>query len=145
MRLWSLHPKYLDVRGLVALWREALLAQAVLRGQTTGYRHHPQLLRFEQAKPSVGAIAEYLRPVYRESVQRGYAFASDKIHASRHSGFIYVTRGQIEYEWQHLLRKLETRDPQWKAQLKHVKRPVAHPLFQIVQGEVESWERIVDL
>ncbi|HEU5178767.1 MAG TPA: pyrimidine dimer DNA glycosylase/endonuclease V, partial [Burkholderiales bacterium] len=32
MRLWSLHPKYLDARGLVALWREALLAQAVLRG-----------------------------------------------------------------------------------------------------------------
>jgi hypothetical protein len=29
-RIWSLHPKYLDARGLVALWREGLLAQAVL-------------------------------------------------------------------------------------------------------------------
>jgi len=25
MRLWTLHPKYLDARGLVALWREGLL------------------------------------------------------------------------------------------------------------------------
>ena len=141
MRLWSLHPKYLDVRGLVALWREALLAQAVLRGQTTGYRNHPQLLRFT----SVGAIAEYLRRVHLESMERGYSFASDKIHRSRHSGLIAVTRGQIEYEWEHLLRKLEIRDPQWKARLKHVKRPVAHPLFRIVHGEVESWERVVDL
>ena len=36
MRLWSLHPRYLDAKGLVALWREGLLAQAVLKGQTKG-------------------------------------------------------------------------------------------------------------
>ena len=52
MRLWTLHPRYLDARGLVALWREALLAQKVLRGKTRGYRAHPQLQRFrEQADP----------------------------------------------------------------------------------------------
>jgi hypothetical protein len=33
MRLWSLHPEYLDANGLVALWREALLAQAFLQGK----------------------------------------------------------------------------------------------------------------
>lgn len=33
MRLWTLHPKYLDTKGLVALWREALLAQKVLQGK----------------------------------------------------------------------------------------------------------------
>ena len=60
MRLWSLHPKYLDARGLVALWREALLAQAVLRGETRGYRHHPQLARFDD----VGAIAQYLSLIH---------------------------------------------------------------------------------
>ena len=43
MRLWSIHPRYLDSMGLVALWREALLAQAVLRGETKGYKFHPQL------------------------------------------------------------------------------------------------------
>ncbi|MGP9584395.1 pyrimidine dimer DNA glycosylase/endonuclease V, partial [Micrococcaceae sp. AOP34-BR2-30] len=30
MRLWSLHPEVLDRQGLIAGWREALLAQAVL-------------------------------------------------------------------------------------------------------------------
>jgi hypothetical protein len=38
MQLWTLHPKHLDVRGLVALWREALLAQKILCGATRGYR-----------------------------------------------------------------------------------------------------------
>ena len=46
MRLWSLDPAHLDRQGLVACWREALLAQAVLAGRTRGYRHHPQLERF---------------------------------------------------------------------------------------------------
>lgn len=32
MRLWSLHPSYLDAVGLVALWREGLLARKVLQG-----------------------------------------------------------------------------------------------------------------
>jgi len=50
VRLWSVHPEYLDSRGLVALWREALLAQAVLRGETRGYRRHPRLARF-RARP----------------------------------------------------------------------------------------------
>ncbi|HKX52383.1 MAG TPA: pyrimidine dimer DNA glycosylase/endonuclease V [Nitrosospira sp.] len=37
MRLWTLHPRYLDTKGLVAAWREALLAQKVLSGLTSGY------------------------------------------------------------------------------------------------------------
>lgn len=37
MRIWSLHPSYLDAKGLVALWRETLLAQKVLLGATVGY------------------------------------------------------------------------------------------------------------
>ena len=41
MRLWSLHPAHLDRQGLIACWREALLAQKVLAGLTTGYRSHP--------------------------------------------------------------------------------------------------------
>ena len=48
MRLWSLHPKYLDSKGLVAVWREGLLALEVLKGNTKGYRSHPQLTRFLQ-------------------------------------------------------------------------------------------------
>ena len=74
MRLWTLHPRYLDSQGLVALWREALLARAVLRGRTRGYRHHPQLNRFRGAPNPVTCLNAYLRIVYDESVRRGYSF-----------------------------------------------------------------------
>jgi Pyrimidine dimer DNA glycosylase len=49
MRIWSLHPQYLDRQGLTAAWREGLLAQKVLTGTTKGYRNHPQLRRFRAA------------------------------------------------------------------------------------------------
>jgi hypothetical protein len=49
MRIWSLHPTLLDTKGLVALWREALLAKHVLSGSTIGYQNHPQLKRFKSS------------------------------------------------------------------------------------------------
>ena len=141
MRIWSLHPKYLDARGLVALWREALLAQAVLRGQTSGYTHHPQLTRFWDRSSPVGLIAEYLRVVHAEAETRGYHFARDKISRTRARGQLTVTRGQLAFEWDHLMRKLTTRDPRWRAQLTGVRAPRAHPLFRVVAGGVLQWEK----
>ena len=38
------------------MWREALLAQAVLRGRTIGYVHHPQLARFRSQASPLGAV-----------------------------------------------------------------------------------------
>ena len=143
MRLWSVHPKYLDTRGLVALWREGLLAQAVLRGLTKGYRHHPQLDRFRAYASPVGAIADYLRIVHAESVTRGYAFAADKISRTRASEIIPVTRGQLMHEWSHLMTKLAVRDPQLHARLVLVRRPQSHPSFRIVPGNIETWERVI--
>jgi len=137
VRLWSLHPKYLDARGLVALWREALLAQAVLRGETRGYRHHPQLVRFDD----VGAIAQYLRAVHAESLLRGYRFAAARISRTKRKSTVAVSRGQIEYEWEHLMRKLRTRDPERARLLRDVRRPQVHPLFRVIAGPVEAWER----
>ena len=142
VRLWSLHPKYLDSRGLVALWREALLAQAVLRGQTKGYRHHPQLERFRDQHSPVGAIADYLRSVHAEAGVRGYEFAGEKISPSRTSGVLVVTRGQLMHEWDHLMAKLVVRDPQLRERLSSVRRPQSHPSFRIVPGGVASWERV---
>src|SRR5512135_1247557 len=101
MRLWTVHPRYLDAKGLVALWREGLLAQAVLRGRTKGYTHHPQLTRFREQDSPAGCIAEYLRAVHAESVRRGYGFVSAKIGRSRGSGLISVTTGQLHFEWKH--------------------------------------------
>lgn len=141
MRLWSLHPKYLDARGLVALWREALLAQAVLRGRTRGYRHHPQLVRFLDLPSPCGGIAQYLRIVHAESLVRGYTFAPAKISRAQCSHLIGVRRGQLEYEWEHLMRKLKARDPARATQLQRIRRPQAHPLFTIVRGSLEEWER----
>src|SRR6476661_4584624 len=103
MRLWSLHPKYLDPQGLVALWREALLARAVLRGATRGYRHHPQLERFQAHASPRYAINAYLRGVYDEAASRGYVFDRTKVGPVRSTERIAVTRGQVEYEWEHLL------------------------------------------
>jgi hypothetical protein len=141
MRLWSVHPQYLDARGLVALWREALLAQAVLAGRTKGYRHHPQLQRFRAKASPRGAVAEYLRSVHAEAATRGYAFSARKIGRARSSATIEVTRGQLMLEWQHLLAKLAIRDPERRDRLLGVKSPRPHPLFRIVPGDVEAWEK----
>ena len=142
MRLWTLHPKYLDSRGLVAVWREGLLAQAVLLGKTKGYRHHPQLGRFKEGPSPVGAIADYLRAVHAESVVRGYAFAADKISRSKSRGRITTTAGQLAFEWDHLHAKLRLRDPRWRKGLSEVERPQPHPLFRVVAGGTEPWEKL---
>jgi Pyrimidine dimer DNA glycosylase len=141
VRIWSLHPKYLDARGLVALWREGLLAQAVLKGATKGYVHHPQLLRFREQIVPVGFIAEYLRAVHAEGVNRGYRFAAARIARARTPGRLTVTRGQLEFEWRHLMEKLRARDPGWYARLTIVKAPQAHPLFRVAPGGVAQWEK----
>src|SRR5436190_7824848 len=104
MRLWSLHPRYLDRRGLIALWREALLAQAVLRGRTKGYRHHPQLDRFRFHGKAIACIGTYLQAVRDEGLARGYALDAQRINPARHAGPLAVSRGQLEYEWTHLKR-----------------------------------------
>ena len=142
MRIWSLHPKYLDARGLVALWREGLLAQAVLKGRTTGYVRHPQLLRFKEQSLPVGLIAEYLRVVHGEAVNRGYRFTAAKISRSRAHSHLRVTRGQLEFEWHHLLEKLRSRDPKLHARLAILKTPQPHPLFRVVRGSIAQWEKV---
>ena len=141
MRLWTLHPKYLDAQGLVALWREGLLAQKVLRGRTRGYRHHPQLERFKAQADPVAAIARYLRAVQEEAAARGYSFKAGKIARRGGARPIAETRGQLACEWKHLLRKLRRRDPARYRELRRLGRPVAHPLFRLVAGGVRDWEK----
>jgi hypothetical protein len=131
----------LDARGLVALWREALLAQAVLRGQTVGYLHHPQLLRFRQAASPTGAIACYLQGVYEESCRRGYHFDVGKIGSAFCGELVCATQGQLDFEWEHLKEKLKVRAPAQLAAVEAVVRPDPHPLFRIVPGDAADWER----
>src|SRR5690348_17280617 len=119
MRLWSLHPKYLDPQGLVALWREALLAQAVLQGKTKGYKHHPQLQRFQETSAPRAYIATYLRLVQAEATLRGYRFDAKLIGLGSAAGLtpLKVTRDQLNYEWKHLSAKLKKRSPKWHKQI----------------------------
>lgn len=140
MRLWSLHPCYLDARGLVALWREALLAQQVLRGATRGYRHHPQLLRFQQQRHPLKVIATYLAAIHAEALLRQYRFDPAKIPPGRVRTRIPVTTGQLAYELQHLKAKLRRRDPLAYRALRRVDQPAPHPLLIPVRGAVEEWE-----
>lgn len=141
MRLWTVHPKYLDRVGLVALWREALLARAVLRGETRGYRHHPQLIRFRSHRQPVDVLNRYLSEVYAEALRRGYRFDSGKLARSGTELRLPESSGQLAFEWTHLLSKLQVRHPLRFTELSSVRRPEAHPLFRIVPGPVGTWER----
>ncbi len=141
MRLWTLHPRYLDSKGLVAAWREALLAQKVLAGKTTGYRHHPQLARFQSQSNPSAAIATFLAGLAEEAKSRGYNFNARKISRRRMRGPIAETKGQLLYEWKHLRAKLRVRAPQLARQFRPITAPEPHPLFRIVPGPVQPWEK----
>ena len=141
MRLWTVHPRYLDVRGLTAAWREGLLAQKVLARKTRGYRNHPQLTRFRSHRSPSAVIAAYLLGIAEEAKQRGYRFNLAKISRPRFGGSIRETRGQLLYEWRHLKRKLRGRAPDAYRRFRRVARPDPHPLFRIVPGRVQDWDR----
>lgn len=141
MRLWSIHPSYLDTVGLVALWREGLLARKVLLGQTKGYTRHPQLIRFRDASDPVQTLDFYLKTVYDEAVQRGYRFDLQKIAPPEHVPFLPIPDKQLEHEFRHLLNKLQKRTPQRYDLLHQTAAILPHPLFQIVQGNICSWEK----
>lgn len=142
MRLWSLHPQYLDSRGLVSAWREGLLAQAVLAGGTRGYRNHAQLVRFRETAMPGRYIAAWLEGIHAEASRRGYRFDKGKI---RHAGPVEplaVTNGQVAYEWAHLKAKLQARAPSWAARWEGIETPEVHPLFRVVRGDIAKWESV---
>ena len=163
MRIWSLHPCLLDRRALVACWRETLLAQKVLRGLTRGYTNHPQLIRFRAHPQPLEAVAAYLSGLADEADARGYSFNRALIGAGEHGAgendadktespyasvaLIPVPLGQLEYELAFLQHKVAGRDPEWEHRLN--KRlaargelaACAHPLFEVVPGAIEPWEK----
>lgn len=144
MRLWSLHPRYLDTKGLLACWRETLLAQKVLDGKTEGYRNHPQLQRFRATDDPLATIGSYLGHLALEADSRGYNFNRGLIlrpPLGDEGSRLAVTSGQVAYELEHLLAKLAVRDPQRRELLAAAEPPALHPLFEVIPGDIESWER----
>lgn len=143
MRLWSIHPKYLDKAGLLALWRESLLAKKVLEGKTKGYKNHPQLERFKKSKNPPILINKYLETIFKESLERNYKFDESKIQRpTLRISDIEITKGQINYEFKHLLKKLEKRDKVKFNELKNVKKIETNKIFKTIPGKIESWEKL---
>ncbi|MDX9789315.1 MAG: pyrimidine dimer DNA glycosylase/endonuclease V [Candidatus Kapabacteria bacterium] len=143
MRIWSLHPSLLDTKGLVALWRETLLAKHVLEGKTKGYTNHPQLNRFKATENPIFAINYYLSEIQKEAEKRGYNFDKNKIDWNFQPISIDVNDKQVAYEFEHLLKKLKIRDFQKFESLKNVKKIELHKMFKEVKGEIEDWEVVI--
>lgn len=142
VRLWSLHPRYLDAKGLVALWREGLLALAVLERKTHGYRHHPQLERFLACQKPLVAINQYLWGIYEEAMRRGYNFNAAKLGCKKPCAKILITSGQLAYEWKHLCGKLKRRNRAQYQKNRVVVQPRSHPLFKVRAGGIATWEKV---
>lgn len=142
MRLWSLHPQYMDAKGLVALWREGLLARAVLKGETRGYKNHPQLIRFKEQPDPIATLNSYLFHVRQEALNRNYSFRKYLIGDKFINYELNVTTGQLIYEADHLKAKLIHRDPVKYEQIRQVSLPLPHPIFRIIEGGIEPWEKI---
>ena len=141
MRIWSIHPRYLDSKGLVALWRETLLAKNVLERKTKGYKNHPQLDRFKMSKDPVNSINQYLQEVFQEARLRKFNFNRGKIDWNLQGPAIKVTQGQINFEVQHLMNKLKVRDKVKYEEIKSLQTIECHPLFKIIAGDIEKWEK----
>lgn len=144
MRLWTLHPVYLDTKGLIALWREGLLAQKVLLGKTRGYKNHPQLIRFKKTKDGVRMLGFYLLEVAKEAKKRGYNFDVKKILKtdSKIKEKIPVTKGQTEYELKLLICKLQKRDRKRCQELNNHFRIKTNKIFRKIPGGIETWEKV---
>lgn len=142
MRLWSLHPQYLDSAGLNASWREGLLAKNVLLGNTKGYTNHPQLIRFKNSPDPNLYIDAFLTEIYKEAARRNFSYSKEKIRMIDNISPIPVTKGQLEYEYEHLRRKLQKRSPELLEKLPALTELKPHPLFETIEGAIEDWEII---
>ncbi|MGZ7117378.1 MAG: pyrimidine dimer DNA glycosylase/endonuclease V [Methanobacterium sp.] len=141
MRLWSLHPGYLDVKGLSGLWREGIMARNALLGRKKGYINHPQLERFKKQKDPILFIDTYLLNVYEESLRRNFNFSREKFGSNFTPSKIEVTEGQLAYELKHLKRKLKVRDIDKYEELKKIEFLEVNSIFKVVKGDIEPWER----
>ncbi len=141
MRLWSLHPQYLDRIGLIACWREGLLARHVLLGLTRGYKNHPQLVRFKAMPDAVATLDAYLLVLITEAGARGYHFQREKLGNNFADEKIPITDGQLAYELHHLQNKLRQRSPEQYAKIATLTMPQPHPSFIVIPGSVADWEK----
>jgi hypothetical protein len=149
MRLWSIHPKYLDKQGLGGAWREALLAKCVLENRTKGYTRHSQLIRFKETDNSLYYINLFLAEILFEAKKRNYKYDETKIDWNLIKEFkrknktkIPVTKEQVKYEFKHLLNKLKNRDIDRYYLFLETSNIEQNNVFNVVDGKIEKWEKI---
>lgn len=132
MRLWSLHPRYLDKYGLIALWREGLLAQAALNGGAKGYQNHPQFDRFKRQQNPLQAIGSYLSFIVSEALSQGYKFNHEKIlFPNFEEAFMPVDAQTLAFEAEHLKGKLKQRDKAKYDELSQADHLLINPIFNV--------------
>lgn len=152
-RLWSLHPGYLDQKGLGACWKEAKGAQTSLMNPDAGGQQHSALIRFRAHHDPVGAIGAYMRSLWVEAaLRRNYRYNYKLIAQPNPPSEVYetnfampVTKGQVQYEAEFLREKINKRDGLPRLYLPSPNTLEAirlHPLFYMVEGDVEDWERV---
>jgi len=141
MRLWSIHPQYFDPKGFILLWQEALLAKRVLEDEIPGYRFHPQLMRFRSTKNPLDSINTYLKFIYEEAQNRGFKLNGKNLSDNYTEFKISVTKAQINFEFNYLLKKLKTRDRIFYEDIRMEKYIMVHPFFELVDDRIKGWVR----
>ena len=145
MRIWSLHPQYLDQKGLGGQWEEGIIAQNTLFFQEGKYLNYPVLHRVKAHQEPVAWIGMYLNEILKEAnVNRGYNYNDQLIKQLKPTLPMPVTRGQLYYEWTLLQGRLQKRDPV-KMSLNDgvdINNIKANPMFYVIDGDIEDWERV---
>lgn len=149
MRIWSFHPKYLDKQGLSRAINEGIAGNKALRKTGEGYppswEKHSQLERFKTT-----AIPGIYSQLYLDRLFM-IKYNSWMLETNQEPFFddienpypkLKVTIGQLKYEWQRYLKKISKRSPKLYEELKSIELPEPHPLFNIIDGDVESWEKV---
>lgn len=128
----------------------------------TPYYNHPQLFRFKETL-NENAMSIYLYHIWYEANKRGYKFDHSKIKQidvieqikDLDHNKLTVTKGQLIFEINHLQKKLKTRDRkkyievskeiEWREGANHLyyneNKIKVNPLFKIINGNKEQWER----
>lgn len=84
--------------------------------------------------------------IYEEARKRSYCYNKSKIvKAAEKVEPIKITKGQILYEFHILKERVKGRDPKKYKEVLELerkgRRPKSHPLFVVIEGEVEPWEK----
>lgn len=132
MCLWSIHPKYLDKLGLIALWREGLLAQKALSVPSTQYIRHSELERFKNNENPLKAIGSYLCYVAAEGAKRGYNFTHERIVYPNFDDYLIIINDDtLNLEVKNLKNKLKLRDKTKFKELTEMSKIESNPAFYL--------------